>query len=162
MKLPNFAWLIKKVMKNIALVEDTSTASQNIASGEYVIWKGKQKQANQAISAGDTLSSTNLNDVPKGICNALNSNINLPRGGVSKVINTGLDANTMDGLFGGLMDMANTPSRYPVIINLPYSTSQYGAQIAIDVTGATYIYVRVKVDNVWQAWRRIATELIPT
>ena len=75
MKLPNFAWLIKKVKKNIALVEDTSTASQNIAAGKYVIWKGKEKKANQAISAGDTLSSTNLDDVTDGIANELNSKI---------------------------------------------------------------------------------------
>ena len=50
----------------MAYVEDTATASQNIPDGAYVIWEGNAYTANQAISAGDTLSLTNLDPVSTG------------------------------------------------------------------------------------------------
>ena len=60
----------------MSYVEDTSTASQNIPAGAYVIWEGNGYTANQAISSGDTLSLTNLDPVSTGgMINALSDQI---------------------------------------------------------------------------------------
>ena len=56
-----------------AYVETGNSASRNIASGSYVIWNHALHIATQAISFGDTLSSSNLQAVPDGGFNALNS-----------------------------------------------------------------------------------------
>ena len=50
----------------VAYKELTNTASQNIPSGAYVIWKNDPYVANQAISFGDTLSATNLDAISEG------------------------------------------------------------------------------------------------
>ena len=68
-------WIVKKLKRCIAIVEDGDTASQAIASGKYVIWKGNAYKASSAISQGDTLSLSNLTAVSDGIGNELNSKI---------------------------------------------------------------------------------------
>ena len=61
-----------------ALVFDeqgNATATHNIPAGSFVYWNNGTYTASQAISIGDTLSSTNLTVVPAGgAINALNSN----------------------------------------------------------------------------------------
>ena len=53
-----------------------TTAIHNIPAGSFVYWNNGTYTASQAISIGDTLSSTNLTAVPAGgAINALNSNI---------------------------------------------------------------------------------------
>ena len=74
MKVSIIPWIVKKLKLGLALVEDGDTASQNIASGKYVSWKGNMCQASSAISSGDTLSSSNLTAVDGGALNALNGN----------------------------------------------------------------------------------------
>ena len=56
-------------------VETGSTASRNIAAGSYVIWNHVLCTATQAISTGDTFSSTNLQAVTEGGFNSLNNTI---------------------------------------------------------------------------------------
>ena len=72
----------------VAYNEDGNTASQNITSGSFVIWKGHAYTANGNITSGDTLQSgTNLTPVTGGISNALNSKITNGIGGVSSTTN---------------------------------------------------------------------------
>lgn len=60
----------------VAYNEDGNTASQNIPTGSFVIWKGHAYTANGNITSGDTLQSgTNLTPITGGISNALNSKI---------------------------------------------------------------------------------------
>ena len=58
-----------------AVVETGSTASRNITAGSYVIWNHALYIATQAISSGDTLSSTNLQAITNGGFNSLNTKI---------------------------------------------------------------------------------------
>ena len=71
MKVSIIPMIIKKLKQCFALVEDGTTASQNIAKGKYVIWKGVMCRAASAISSGDTLSSTNLTEVSGGGLNQI-------------------------------------------------------------------------------------------
>ena len=53
-----------------------ATATHNIPAGSFVYWNNGTYTASQAISIGDTLSSTNLTAVPAGgAINALNSKL---------------------------------------------------------------------------------------
>ena len=61
---------------SVAYREDGATASQNIPNGSYVIWQGEPYISTAAISAGDTLSGSNLSAKPEGITNAIKTDIN--------------------------------------------------------------------------------------
>ena len=62
---------------SVAYVENTDTATQNIPSGKYVIWKNNDYKSTQAISIGDTLSGTNLTPLSDGgITNDLKNDVN--------------------------------------------------------------------------------------
>lgn len=74
-EFPITHWLIKKLKRNMSLVEDTDTASQNISQGKFVNWKGDLCKSSSAITAGDTLSSNNLSSVDEGGLNELNDHI---------------------------------------------------------------------------------------
>lgn len=81
-------FIIKKMRRAIAIVEDTDTASRNIASGKYVLWKGVLTKASTAISSGTTLSSSNLTSLDDGAINDLDERIN-------EKINTSAIANNL-------------------------------------------------------------------
>ena len=66
---------IEDVKTSLAYNENGNTASQNIPAGAYVIWKDDAYKSNQAISLGDTLSSTNLDAISNGILNTINNQI---------------------------------------------------------------------------------------
>ena len=70
-KLFNFEWIVKKLKRAIAIVEDTDTASQAISSGKYVMWKGVLTKASSNIAQGATLSSSNLTAISEGGINAI-------------------------------------------------------------------------------------------
>lgn len=59
------------------IVENGNTASQTIAAGQYVIWKGVLYTADAAIASGTTLAASggnkNLTATPNGGLNDLNS-----------------------------------------------------------------------------------------
>ena len=79
MKVSIIDWIIKKLKRCIAIVEEGNTASQAIGSGKYVMWKGNLYTADTAISSGTTLAasggSKNLTAVPDGGYNDLNGKI---------------------------------------------------------------------------------------
>lgn len=75
---------------SVAYIENTNTATQNIPSDAYVIWKNAPYISSQAISIGDTLSGTNLTPISAGgISNALNGRINALRLVETKAITAG-------------------------------------------------------------------------
>lgn len=61
--------------KNVGIVQNTDTATQNISKGQYVIWHGALYTASAAIASGATLSSSNLTAVTDGGLNALDSSL---------------------------------------------------------------------------------------
>ena len=70
----------------VAYVENTNTATQNIPSGAYVIWKNDDYISIQAISIGDTLSGTNLSALSAGgITNTLKNDFNTLNNNVNKL-----------------------------------------------------------------------------
>ena len=64
-----------KLSNSVAVVEFGNTATQAIASGKYVVWKGNLYKANQAISSGATLSGK-LTSVSGGGLNDVYSSLN--------------------------------------------------------------------------------------
>lgn len=69
----------------LAYVENTDTATQNIPSGKYVIWKNNDYKSTQAITIGDTLSGTNLAPLSDGgITNELKNNIDTVDGKINQ------------------------------------------------------------------------------
>lgn len=65
------ASLIAKLKADIGIVENTNTATHNIAAGQYVIWNGSLYTASSTISSGATLSTANLTAVSDGGLNSL-------------------------------------------------------------------------------------------
>lgn len=65
---PGFAKRVKSWLTG-KYVENGSTASQNIPAGKWVTWKGQVCISKTAITAGDTLSSTNLGTEEEGMLN---------------------------------------------------------------------------------------------
>lgn len=70
---------------DIAIVQSTNTATQNISVGQYVIWNGALYTASAAIFSGDTLSNSNLTAVTDGGLNDLkNSIVPIDHGGTGQ------------------------------------------------------------------------------
>lgn len=68
-------FIARKLKALVGIVQDTDTATVNIAKGKYVIWKGNPCKASSAISSGGTLSASNLTALTEGVGNDINSNI---------------------------------------------------------------------------------------
>ena len=66
---------VEQIKSDIGIVENGTTATHNISSGQYVIWQGNLCTALYAILPGDTLSSSNMIAVNNGGLNALNEKI---------------------------------------------------------------------------------------
>ena len=75
MKVSIIPWIVRKLKLCFALVEDGDTASQNIAQGKFVIWKGVCCKAASAITVGETLSGTNLPAISSGALNDISDSI---------------------------------------------------------------------------------------
>lgn len=68
--------IIKRLKTFFAIVQDSDTATRNIAVGKYVIWKNIPCRASTTIVSGDTLAiGTNLTAVDDGFINTLNDDI---------------------------------------------------------------------------------------
>ena len=63
---------VEDVNKLIAIVQNTNTATQNIALGDYVIWNNSLYVCSNAITIGDTLSLSNLTAVSENIYDHFN------------------------------------------------------------------------------------------
>ena len=62
--------ILNGISETIAIVQRTDTATQAIAKGSFVIWKGDLYTAKVNITLGDTLSDTNLTAFTGGGLNA--------------------------------------------------------------------------------------------
>lgn len=62
---------IENTQNSIAYVENGNTATNNIAAGQYVLWKDSLYTAKNNIAIGATLSSTNLEAISSGGFNNL-------------------------------------------------------------------------------------------
>lgn len=60
---------------DLAIIENTNTATHNIVKGHFVCWKGKLYIATSNISISDTLSVSNLTPVSNGGLNDLQEHI---------------------------------------------------------------------------------------
>lgn len=104
MKVSIIDWIIKKLKRCIAIVEEGNTASQAIGSGKYVMWKGNLYTADTAISSGTTLAasggSKNLTAVADGGYNDLNGKISTLNSKITKTNDrtTGMYINGNDDL----------------------------------------------------------------
>lgn len=76
------------IKRGIAYLESTDTAVNNIPAGKYVFWKNGAYISTSAISAGDTLSSTNLTAVATGgFINALQAEIETLNNNIPIIVN---------------------------------------------------------------------------
>lgn len=64
-----------KAKERDGIVQNSDTATRNIAKDEYVVWKGSLYTATANITAGETLSTLNLSPVVDGGFNALHEEI---------------------------------------------------------------------------------------
>ena len=62
--------------EDLAIVQNGSTATVAISSGQYVSWNGVLKRATTSIAIGDTFSVLNLESSTDGILNDINDSIN--------------------------------------------------------------------------------------
>ena len=145
----------------VAYNEDGNTASQNIPSGSFIIWKGHAYTANGNITSGDTLQSgTNLTPVPDGIANALNSKIatitgTLPASGQSVTVSfpNGFNINNTVILNGQFKLSAESLWR-PFVGGWPLASSQYYEVSAM--VAETGIYITSRGEYVGGASYKIA------
>lgn len=63
--------VIDTLRNDLAIVEDTDTATHAIGYHQYVVWKGNLYRASAVIAIGDTLSSTNLETLSQGGLNGI-------------------------------------------------------------------------------------------
>ena len=103
----------KSDMETLAFVEYDNNAMHNIAQGQLVYWKDKIYRATTAISVGDTLNTTVLDDgtltdglQAKGALNVLNDNL-------AKLSNATLLGS---GGFGSSISLTDNPSNYRFLI----------------------------------------------
>lgn len=56
--IPVIGTIVNRLRKAIAIVEDGDTASQTIAQGKYIVWKGELCQTDSAIPQGSTFATS--------------------------------------------------------------------------------------------------------
>lgn len=70
--------------------ENGNTASQAIADGSFVVWKGDLYKANGSISQGTAFSGSNLTAVPSGGFNDLQGQVNTLSDSIVKYLDTSI------------------------------------------------------------------------
>lgn len=128
------------IKESIAFTEDTNIATNNIPAGAYVIWNNHAYQANQAISVGDTLSSTNLDS--------------LPAGGIGNLLKNKL-ANKLIGELVTVSGTTNSSGNITVATTEPFSGERFVLSnvshtqaaeysVTVDSYGANSVRLRVR------------------
>lgn len=113
-------FIARKLKALVGIVQDTDTATVNIAKGKYVIWKGNPCKASSAISSGGTLSASNLTALTEGVGNDINSNI------VNNTyVNSGLSATGCTIGDGGYVTIGKT-----IIVNIKFTITASYATIS--------------------------------
>lgn len=130
--LPITKWIKKKIRRLIAIVEDTDVATNSIASGKYVVWKGDLYKSTAAIAVGGSLSMSNLSPVSDGGLNELSEQI----GNKIKIVTQGSYGNiTVNG--SGYTDRQITviPSGYTPI-SLAFTAVEGGNNIIMTLVNS--------------------------
>ena len=152
------------IKRGVAYLESTDTASNNIPSGKYVFWKNGAYIATSAISAGDTLSTTNLSQVATGgFINALKDELQtLINSKVTFAPTAAADLNTANQVSGLTMISINNTT-----LNTPYtegiSSSSQGFVLGVGngnfrvqfalLTGNNNLFLRSMSGGTWGSWR---------
>jgi len=97
---------------NLAIVEDTDTATHAIAAGQYVIWKGATCVASSAITIGDTLSASNLTTKSGGVANDIIAQKGVANGFASLDSNGLIPSNQLPSYVDDVQEYNNT-SAFP-------------------------------------------------
>lgn len=97
---------------NLAIVEDTDTATHAIAAGQYVIWKGATCVASSAITIGDTLSASNLTTKSGGVANDILAQKGVANGFASLDSNGLIPSNQLPSYVDDVQEYNNT-SAFP-------------------------------------------------
>lgn len=134
--------------KDIAIVEDTDTATHNITRDSLVIWKGELYVVKSTISIGDTLSSSNLG----AISNGLQSRIPTV---ASRTLAGNDDFNNLPnfGLYPFSVGSTNQPPIiWGMLLNLPYA----GNAVYQLAWNRHDIYYRdyTGTPSSWSAWKK--------
>lgn len=150
---------------DIAFVEDTDTATHNITSGQYVIWKGALYTASSNISIGGGLSLSNLTAVPAGGLNDLHNQVVTLNSKVTFDPSAAADLDTANQVSGlTLMHITNTTLHTPYTEGVTTSTQgfvlgsgngNYRVQLAI-LNGNNNLYLRNMSGGTWGPWRVFA------
>ena len=139
------------VAAGVGIVETGNTASQNIASGQYVVWKGALYKASAAISAGGTLSGSNLTAVSGGGLNDVVSNIKIPYIVLTSTDNLN-DIST--GIQYGWND-SDAPINSPTTVGGTCIAFKYPTGLTeIVITRQGVIWTRAKSYSTFTAWRQ--------
>lgn len=139
--------LTNAIKAGIAYLEPNvdDTAIHNIPAGKYVFWKNYAYKSTQAISIGDTLSSTNLQAVGDGgFINALQAELQTQ---INGLINKSLNKTTITGTTsanGNILINSMGAEQYDIIsasyvggIAIPYKANAY--EWVVHVTDGTLV-----------------------
>lgn len=142
----------------IGIVQNSDTATQNIAEGQYVIWHGVLYIASDDIASGATLSGSNLTEVNGGGLNDLKNSTfavsNKTFSDFNDITNIGLYP------FAG-ETLANSPgtssTMWGFLLVSPYGAG-YISQVFFEFTGTGgKIYLRRRnPSNSWGSWGTLA------
>lgn len=134
------------IKSNVAYVENTATATQNIPAGAYVIWQNNPYISSQAISIGDTLSGSNLTAISAGgITNALYDRINnligtIHFGSNQTDLKTNLENNWTTAMPNGSIRFVQIASQYGDFYGyLSRYSSNYGSGVLTRYNGTSAI-----------------------
>jgi len=149
--IPVIGTIVNRLRKAIAIVEDGDTASQTIAKGKYIVWKGELCQTDSAITQGGTFATSgagkNLTAKTEGLGGeiaTLNSKLTMVR----EEVNVQWD-NTKNGI---LTQYTPPDSIHTKIISVVrksvISSSCPVVAIPIDYSGTPYIeYSNLSYEN---------------
>ena len=122
--------------KNIGIVQNGNTATQNITKGQYVIWKGALYTASAAIASGTTLSDSNLTAVTDGGLNDVDGKLSaLRNAAVTTVVirwDTDLSAQTVNlnnGLYLVAVDSRNSATDESTGLYIVQSNAAYNSHV---------------------------------
>ena len=138
---------------SVAYREDGATASQNIPNGSYVIWQGDPYISTAAISAGDTLSGSNLTAKPAGITNAIKSDVDaiysqIAADIVSEDINVTTTANPYVSPFTAYAGINVAKTGYtPISITFVTESSTHNGVAVLQTNTQAYVYTNAAISS---------------
>lgn len=133
---------ITDLRDDLGIVENDTTATHTISTGQYVIWNGSLYTADATIASGETLASTggskNLTAVSNGGFNLLNGHIN------GKKYLSGRDYVTVDSNWGSWGNLYSGEFTVDISFNNFFTTVE---SVIVTPNNTTYAAVVSKVTN---------------